>query len=293
MLEQALRTHIRLPTRWRKPFGGLIAGTILVIVFQGVFPSHPPVAATEPFGQVTRNGSRISPEAGSIAYPKALVSAFSSSNSADKDYAFEVMLPELADRNIAAAARMAEDLKPWAWREEVMLRVAKAWAAQNPGDAAAWALRLADAGERRLVFAHVCIAVATTDPARALELAQSDDGNGDPALQEQLIQLLAAKNPEAALESAAALPDEASRHSAFAKVAMARSVVSPMEAAHLVAERLPPGPLQDETALAVLHQWILRDAAGARAWVGIFPDGALLQTAEAELTAAANHPMPE
>lgn len=228
-----------------------------------------------------------------MEYPKAVAAAFLSPNPADKDYAFQVTLPALADKNIAAAARMAEDLKPWAWREEVMLRVAESWATQDPAAATDWALRLTDAAERRSIFTHVCIEIAKTDPARALCLTEDRASAGDPTLREQLIQLLAAKNPAAALEAAESLPDEDSRQRAFAKVAVARAESSPMEAARLVAERVPPGPLQDETALAVLHQWILRDPKAARAWVEIFPDGELMQVAEAELEAAEKHPAPD
>lgn len=214
-----------------------------------------------------------------------LTSALGSGDSGDKERAFRELLPDLMNRDIAAAAQVAENLEPWASREEVLFQVARAWAAIDPAAAAGWARELPDTAESLAVFNHVCIAIAKTDPLRALELAGNDD-----ALQRQLLQLLAAKDPAAALRWAAKQTDTGLRETAFARVALGHAEASPEDAARLVAEHLSPGPLQDETALAVLHQWILRDPRGARAWVEIFPDGALLQLAESELAAAAAYP---
>lgn len=197
-------------------------------------------------------------------------------------------LPDLIARDASTAARIVEALPLWASREEALFQMARAWAATDPSAAAAWASRLPDAAERAAVFHHVCIAIATADPARALELAGQDD-----VLRGQLLQLLTAKDPDAALRWAGRQTDPVVRESAFADIALRHAEASPEAAARLVAEHLSPGPLQDETALAVLHQWILRDPASARAWVEIFPDGSLLETAEAELAAAASYPAKE
>jgi hypothetical protein len=211
-----------------------------------------------------------------------LTARLGSGEPADKERALNIDLPDLIAGDITAAASAVEELPLWASREEALFQVARAWAVTDPAAAAAWASRLSDAAERQAVFHHVCIAIAAADPALALELAGED-----PALREQLLQLLAVKDPDAALLWARKQTDAAIRESAFAAVALRHAEAMPEAAARLVAEHLPPGPLQDETALAVLHQWILRDPTGARAWVEIFPEGPLLEIAEAELAAAA------
>jgi len=212
--------------------------------------------------------------------------ALSSGNASDKEYVMRHSLPELMSRDITASARMAEKLQPWAWREEVLFQVAQEWARQDPTVAVAWAQQLTDATERTNVFGQVCIEIAKKDPVQALDLAGSHR-----ALQEQLLQILATRDAGAAIRWAEKLTDSHSRQSAFARIALGHAETSPQEAAHLVAEHLATGPLQDETALAVLHKWILRDPAGARAWVGIFPEGPLLEIAESELAAAAAYPV--
>jgi hypothetical protein len=217
---------------------------------------------------------------------KPAEAALSSGNAADKEYAFQQLLPQLMVRDIAAAAKMAENLKPWAWREEVLFQVAQEWARQDPAAASAWAKQLPDATERTNVFNHVCIATAKNDPIRALDLAKSDR-----PLQERILQILASRDSQAAIHWAETIADSEIRQSAFARIALGHAETSPQEAARLVAEHLTSSPLQDETALAVLHQWILRDPGGARAWVEIFPDGPLLEIAESELAAAAAYPI--
>lgn len=180
---------------------------------------------------------------------------------------------------------MAENLKPWAWREEVLFQVAQEWARQAPKAASAWAEQLPDATERANVFNHVCIAISKNDPMQALDLAKSDR-----PLQEQILQILAARDSRAAIHWAETITDSETRQNAFARIALGHAETSPQEAARLVAEHLTSSPLQDETALAVLHKWILRDPGGAQAWVEIFPDGPLLEIAESELAAAASYP---
>lgn len=196
------------------------------------------------------------------------------------------LLPGLMSQNITESAKMAENLKPWAWREEVLFKVAQEWARQDPVAASVWAQQLTDATERANVFDHVCMEVSRIDPAQALELAENHR-----TLQERLIQILATQDPTSAIRWAEKLTDSGARQSAFAKIALGHAENSPHEAARMVAEHLASSSLQDETALAVLHKWILRDPGGAKAWVEIFPDGPLLEIAESELAAAAAYPI--
>lgn len=267
---------------WWKPSAG--AAAILVVCLLAIGPAFRPshsgeVADTAPR---VRKTPRIPDNRRAADLADRLSAALGSGSAGEKERAFKELLPDFLDRDITAAARLAENLQPWASREEVLFEVAQAWAAIDPAAAAGWARELPDTSESVAVCNHVCIAIAKTDPLRALELAGNDD-----ALQRQLLQLLAAKDLEAALRWAGKQTDADFRPAAFARVALGHAETSPEDAARLVAAHLSPGPLQDQTALAVLHQWILRDPASARRWVDIFPDGPLLRIAESELAAAA------
>ena len=55
----------------------------------------------------------------------------------------------------------------------------------------------------------------------------------------------------------------------------------------MVVEQIPPGSIQTEAVISVLHQWFLRDMAGAAAWVDQFPAGDLKVRAENEMSGIA------
>lgn len=67
------------------------------------------------------------------------------------------------------------------------------------------------------------------------------------------------------------------------RLAYVQSQNEPAAAANLVLEQIPPGPIQEEAAITVLHQWGGRDLASATAWADQFPPGTLRDRAEAEL----------
>ena len=101
---------------------------------------------------------------------------------------------------------------------------------------------------------------------------------------ENLIQQLAAKNYGAALTFAREQPAGFARERLMERIAFVHAQGSPEGAARLVMEEIAPGPRQSEAAMMVLHQWALRDSHGAAAWVELFPEGALKERAERELT---------
>ncbi len=57
----------------------------------------------------------------------------------------------------------------------------------------------------------------------------------------------------------------------------------PAAAAQLVSG-LEPGNVQDEAAMAVLHQWALKDSASALQWAEAFPESPLRDRALAEIS---------
>ncbi len=56
------------------------------------------------------------------------------------------------------------------------------------------------------------------------------------------------------------------------QVAFTRSKENPAGVAKLVAEWISPGEVQDEAALGVLHQWVLREPGAALTWAQMSAD---------------------
>ena len=61
------------------------------------------------------------------------------------------------------------------------------------------------------------------------------------------------------------------------------SKTKPEEAGRLITREMAPGPLQDEAAMTVLHQWTRTDAGAALAWAESFPPGGLRDRALEEV----------
>jgi hypothetical protein len=224
--------------------------------------------------------------AAKTAGPEApeLGAALRSGKPEDKARALETLLPELMKRDFHAAGRLAESLEPWAWREEVLHRVARTWAGEDFPAAAKWAVSLRDPQERSTALNDVCIQAADRDPAAAVALADrfrmGEDGD---TVMENLLQAWAAKDFTATAAWLEARPEGEARDKGYLRLALARSATNPEEAATLAVQRIAPGPLQDEAVIAVLHQWTLRDPEGAAAWVADFPQSDLRGRAEEEL----------
>lgn len=71
------------------------------------------------------------------------------------------------------------------------------------------------------------------------------------------------------------------------RLAFVQAKTSPAEAARLAVEQIPPGPMQAEAVLAVLHQWALKDSPAALNWVERFPESSLKEAALSELNGVA------
>ncbi|MES2658833.1 MAG: hypothetical protein V4689_09455 [Verrucomicrobiota bacterium] len=93
----------------------------------------------------------------------------------------------------------------------------------------------------------------------------------------------AGKNLPAALNWAMQQHDGEMRDKLIGRVAFLQSRTAPAESARLVVEQIPPGPLQTEAIISVVHQWGLQNVAAATTWVESFPEGALKVRASWEL----------
>jgi hypothetical protein len=161
------------------------------------------------------------------------------------------------------------------------------WARNFPAEALAW-LKNAPEGKQRLTIAEiVCSQVAQTNAAAAVTLAENCLGGGtnDSAqfLLDNMAQLWASQDMQAASAWALAKPAGEQRDSLLQRIAIAESAANPAEAARLISEQMSPGPTQNEAAISVIYQWAQTDAKAAMAWAESFPAGDLRDRAIKEV----------
>jgi hypothetical protein len=159
------------------------------------------------------------------------------------------------------------------------------WASRDAEAAMDWVSSLEDLSARRSARSTVCLAVAEKDPRHAvvLALAHGADEDDDRGLLECLTMQWCEKESEAAFDWALTQPPGTWRDRFVAAASFVVSKLDPLRAADLVAG-LEPGTLQDEAAMAVLHQWALQDSSAALEWAEAFSESAFRERALAEIS---------
>ena len=195
--------------------------------------------------------------------------------------------------NPLKAVEIAQSLKPGGEQDRMMDQIAQAWAIRDPDAAMEWARQRSNADERERLQEIIIAEREKQDAPDAPEsqiidqlsdaVAHIDADSSKEVHVENLTQKWAAKNLSAAFEWAEQQPEGEIRDNLIKRIALVQSLSAPVEAARLVAEQITPGPGQAEAAIMVVHQWGLRDFAGATAWVASFPEGALKERARQEL----------
>ena len=77
----------------------------------------------------------------------------------------------------------------------------------------------------------------------------------------------------AALECADSQPAGPWREEMFGWLALVVARLNPAEAATMADRDMKPGPVRNETAIAILHHWARTDLVRAAAWADSFPQG--------------------
>ena len=197
---------------------------------------------------------------------------------------FQTSLAELVRIHPEAAARFAESLAAGEMREEALRRVAQSWTAQDPASAEGWAAQLSDPAERVSTLSDACFQIAQTNPAQALFKAEQYGlGAATGAVLENLVQQWAGQDFYSAANWAEQQPAGGQRDEMLSRLAFVQAATAPAEAVQMVVDQIPPGPIQTEAAISVLHQWAMRDPDGARAWANLFPPGPVRDRANNEL----------
>jgi hypothetical protein len=161
------------------------------------------------------------------------------------------------------------------------------WAAKDLDGALTWALQLTNSDERNEALEAVCFGLARKDPAHAVEMAQTLQQ--PESVMEGLVQQWAARDivPALVWVNDQAVGDQ--HDQLMQRVAFDLSQTDPTDAAGLVMEQIPPGPVQDEAVMTVLHQWGNQNLQAAASWVQTFPNGQLQERATEELEGIARY----
>jgi hypothetical protein len=154
---------------------------------------------------------------------------------------------------------------------------------KDPDRAFAAAMELPEGDERNKVLESVCFGLAKNDPAEAVEMAERYGLEKQPGTMENLVYQWAFSDLSSAFSWATNRPDGEQREQYISRIAYVLAQRSPSDAARFVVEQIPPGLTQTEAAMMVVHQWALRDAAGAASWVESFPEGPIRDRAINEL----------
>jgi hypothetical protein len=185
---------------------------------------------------------------------------------------------------IAALAR-AFALEKGNTRDVLVRELLSGWASRDAEAALDWISSLEDPAARRSARSTVCLALAEEDPRHAVVLALAHGADEDDAggLLESLAMQWCEKEPEPVLDWALTQPQGEWRNRLVARASFVVSKLDPVRAAQLVSG-LEPGTLQDEAAMAVLHQWALQDSSAALQWGEAFAEPALRERALAEIS---------
>jgi hypothetical protein len=214
--------------------------------------------------------------------------ALGSTNPDDREIVFTHLLAALVRANPFEAARFAETNDLGGTHDLILHRVAQLWAARDTSAALDWAAALGNARERDEILTDIFLRIAENDPAEAVRTRRRyvTDEKTNAGL-EVLAQRWAEKDFPAALAWALSRAAGEQRDQLIARMAFVQSQTAPFDAATLAVENLPEGRVQTEAVMAVLHQWALRDPAGAGEWVEDFPEGDLRTRAVNELNGIA------
>jgi hypothetical protein len=185
----------------------------------------------------------------------------------------------------ARALTRAFALEKGSERQSLIRELLTGWAARDAEAALGWVSALEDPAARRSARSTVCLTVAEEDPRRALLLALAHGADEDDAggLLECLTMQWCEKETETVLEWAQTQPPGEWRERLLGRASFVLSKSDPAAAADLVSE-LEPGAVQDEAAMAVLHQWALQDSDAALQWAEAFSEPTLRERALAEIS---------
>jgi hypothetical protein len=281
------------------PYGGALLLSLLVLGWGSSSPQTAllPVAGAARHAHLHRQGQAASPH-DARRLRQEIQAALSSPHPGAAAEVFTHQLVSLIRVDPWAAARFVQAHENEAWYDEFMRALAENWAEVNADEASQWVAQMERPDEQDTMLSCLCFRVAQTDPMRAIQLMEQQGVHTERRLTllGSLAHEWATKDMASALKWAAQYPSGETRDALFRQIALARAKSSPAEAAWLVVQQIPPGPIQSETGLCILHEWARQDAPGAAAWAEQFPEGELRDRAIDDVSRIATYlaqPSPE
>ena len=228
----------------------------------------------------------VSPLTGRESVDSLLVQigeAMRSSDDASWNRLLNELFPVLLRRDRAAAIRVVENTPFGEKREQLLRRLARAWAAADFEGAVGWLGSLARTEDQKPGFEEACFGAMDSNPGEAVRVWEKCAFTADDHVLANLTQNWATKDLEAARAWVMTRPPGLQRDQAVARIAFVLAQSKPADAATLAVREIPPGPAQIEAVISVLHRWAESDPAGATAWVANFSDPTLRDRAIGEL----------
>lgn len=216
-------------------------------------------------------------EAASLAESLAdeLAASLRQTTPAARDHALFELLPRLVQRDPSAAGHLALAWEPGALRDELLGQTIRQWTERDVRGAVTWLTSLLDPSDREVAANAMMDAVATSDPAGAIELANVLHLGLADGRVERVAQLWTEQDPRAAIDWALGQAPGLVRDRLLGRMLHVRAQQEPMEAAMLAVAQFPPGNTRDEAVSAVIRQWAVRDFPAATAWASGFAAGPL------------------
>lgn len=120
--------------------------------------------------------------------------------------------------------------------------------------------------------------MAETNPAAAVKLAHSLDAtNRSNGMMENLVQKWAGADLTTAAGWVESQTQGEERDRLLERVAFVQGDTDPASALQMVANKISPGPIQDEASMSVLHQELEQDFYTGSGWLDtLFPEGSPL-----------------
>lgn len=188
-----------------------------------------------------------------------------------------LLLEELIKSNPRLAAGYIAGLPAGPVRDAWLDRLVPAWLQANFPAALSWARNLPEDAMKARALVHLSYRWMEQDPVAVAEYALTQRKTNGQLLN-TLASQWARRDPQAAVEWVANLPDELQRRRLFTSMVATWAESSPSAAA-LFAGNLAAEDGRDEAIITVVSGWAQRDPVAAAQWVASFLPGRLQEQA--------------
>lgn len=178
-------------------------------------------------------------------------------------------------------ARQVSSMPQDTARENAIRELAQQWAKEVPLAAERWAKALEDPSERERALTQVCLEVSAIDPRDAIRIARANELHH--GIVDAITGRWASTDFDAAFAWADKEPHGEARDRLLSRLIQSRASDAPAEAASMLSNSRLSGQAHEDAALAIVHQWFLKDPEAARQWVNDFPEGPVRERASREV----------